>query len=142
MATFVNQIATSPMAIPGDSGSALLTENSHVAGLVFAGSPQISLANPIGRVFELLNLTLPAPVTPIEDILPQLGEATIWGWDNEAKTWSSFDTTVPEEFRHFMKLRFLIPGNGYWIWVNRDTILKHNGFKYELFRGWSLIGWR
>lgn len=141
MATFERQIATTPILVAGDSGSVLIT-NDRVVGLGFAASTQISLANPIGRVFELLNLTLPSPVTPIENILPQLGEATIWGFDNETKAWSSFSSTVPERFRDLMGLRFLVPGNGYWIEVAKGLVLKHNGFTWKLWKGWNLIGWR
>ena len=141
IATFERQIATTPMLVAGDSGSVLVADN-RVVGLGFAGSTQMSFANPIGKVFELLNLTLPPPVTPIEDILPQLGEAIIWGFDNEAKTWDNYDTSVPERFRRFMRLRFLVPGNGYWVKVTKDLVLEHNSSMWKLWKGWNLIGWR
>ena len=138
LATFEGQIATTPILVAGDSGSVLIT-NDRVVGLGFAASTQMSFANPIGKVFELLNLTLPPPVAPIEDILPQLGEAIIWGFNNETKTWDSFNPAVPERFRH---LRFLVPGNGYWIEVAKDLVLEHNGSVWKLWKGWNLIGWR
>ena len=141
-AIFNNQIVSTAFMLAGDSGSVWVTEDKKIMGLGFAGSTSISVANPIQTVFNKLNLTLPPPVTPIEDILPQLGETTIWGFDNEAKTWSSFSSTVPERFRHLMGLRFLVPGNGYWIEVAKDLVLEHNGSVWKLWKGWNLIGWR
>ncbi|MBT9148436.1 MAG: hypothetical protein DDT32_02210 [Syntrophomonadaceae bacterium] len=141
-ATFENQIAATAMMVAGDSGSVWITEGNQVAGLGFAGSTQMSFANLIGRVFELLRLTLPSPVTSIEDILPQLGETTLWGFNNETKGWDSYTTTVPERFRHFMRLRYLVPGNGYWIKVEKDLVLEHNEFRWKMFNGWNLIGFK
>jgi len=139
VATFVNQIASTPLMVGGDSGMGWILDDNRVAGLGFAGSTQMSFANPIGRVFELLNLSLPSPVTRIEDLLPQLGEVIIWSFDNQTKTWAGYDSNVPERFR---ELRYLIPGNGYWFKVNRDLTLEHNNHRWQLWSGWNKIGWR
>jgi hypothetical protein len=60
-ATFVNQIAVKPtpdntgsFSEPGDSGSALITEKHGIAGLIFAGGPMRSLANPLDDVLTEL----------------------------------------------------------------------------------------
>lgn len=57
-ARFVNQVATTPIAQPGDSGSLVVDGFRRAVGLLFAGSAQISLANPIGPVLDRLGVTL------------------------------------------------------------------------------------
>ena len=42
----------------GDSGSAILTEDDRIGGLLFAGSEQVTIANRIEHVFRLLKLNL------------------------------------------------------------------------------------
>jgi len=144
LAIFVNQIAVEPMLIAGDSGSVLLTDDDRVAGLGFAASPNMSFANPIQVVFTKLNLTLPSPITPVEQIMPQLGEnAIIRGFDNEKKIWTVFRSGLPEKLRrHPSTLRHLVPGQGYWIRVDKDIHINHNGFSWKMWQGWNLIGWR
>lgn len=59
IARFENQIVTSEMSAPGDSGSLLVDAGSHRAvGLLFAGSDRITLHNPIDRVLGLLGLEI------------------------------------------------------------------------------------
>jgi hypothetical protein len=56
-ALFENQILTGDMSDPGDSGSLLVDAETHRAvGLLFAGSDQVTVYNPIGRVTELLGI--------------------------------------------------------------------------------------
>lgn len=55
-ALFVDQIVTSPMAEPGDSGSIGLTGDGEVFGLLFAGSDEATIYNPIQHVTSLLNV--------------------------------------------------------------------------------------
>jgi len=61
-ATFINQIITNKGLIsPGDSGSALLVNDNgvlKVAGLCFAGSPVVGIANQIQVVFTALGCEL------------------------------------------------------------------------------------
>lgn len=57
-ARFVNQVATTPIAQPGDSGSLVVDASRRAVGLLFAGSAQISLANPIEAVLQRLGVTL------------------------------------------------------------------------------------
>jgi hypothetical protein len=58
-ARFDNQILTSPMSQPGDSGSLLVAANSQQAvGLLFAGSDQVTIYNPIQAVLDSLEVTL------------------------------------------------------------------------------------
>jgi hypothetical protein len=45
------------MCAGGDSGSAVLTEDNQLLGLLFAGSENSTIINRIENVFELLNLT-------------------------------------------------------------------------------------
>jgi hypothetical protein len=56
-AVFEGQILTSPISQGGDSGSLLVTADSnHAVGLLFAGSSQATLHNPIRAVMEGLNI--------------------------------------------------------------------------------------
>lgn len=56
-AVFEGQILTSPISQGGDSGSLLVTADSNLAvGLLFAGSSQATLHNPIQAVMEGLNI--------------------------------------------------------------------------------------
>ncbi|MDZ7262421.1 MAG: S1 family peptidase [candidate division KSB1 bacterium] len=56
-ALFENQILTTNMSQPGDSGSLLLEAATNKAvGLLFAGSDQVTVYSPIKRVLELLNV--------------------------------------------------------------------------------------
>ncbi len=41
---------------PGDSGSSILSEDGYVVGLLFAGSDRVTVANPIEKVLELLDI--------------------------------------------------------------------------------------
>ncbi len=59
MATFEDQFITTPMSAGGDSGSLGITRvNDEVlaAGLLFAGSEQVTIYNPILKVMELLGV--------------------------------------------------------------------------------------
>ncbi len=58
-ATFENQIVTTPMSGPGDSGALLVDGTSPLAlGLLFAGSEKATLYCPIQAVLEALDVTL------------------------------------------------------------------------------------
>ena len=58
-ATFENQIVTSPMSEGGDSGSLLVSGSELKAvGLLFAGSSQSTIHNPIQAVMDCLNITI------------------------------------------------------------------------------------
>jgi hypothetical protein len=58
-ARFEGQMVTTPMSSPGDSGSLLVAADSPLAvGLLFAGSDQASLHNPIGAVLDSLQVRL------------------------------------------------------------------------------------
>lgn len=53
---FTDQIVTSPMANPGDSGSLVLDENNNAVGLLFAGSASSTIVNRIQNVMDLLDV--------------------------------------------------------------------------------------
>jgi len=58
-ARFVNQVVTTPMSTPGDSGSLLVEGQSLLAvGLLFAGSDQATIFNPIQTVLNRLEVVL------------------------------------------------------------------------------------
>jgi len=57
-ALFTDQIMAGAMSQPGDSGSAVLNNNSELVGLLFAGSDTTTIINRIENVFSALNLTL------------------------------------------------------------------------------------
>ena len=59
-ARFVDQIITTPMSAPGDSGSLLVAGDAPEAvGLLFAGSDQATIHNPISAVLEELDVEIP-----------------------------------------------------------------------------------
>ena len=58
-ARFENQIVTTAMSQPGDSGSLLVAgESLQAVGLLFAGSDQVTLHNPIQPVLDCLDVIL------------------------------------------------------------------------------------
>lgn len=58
-ARFDEQIVTSSMSSPGDSGSLLVAGDSlHAVGLLFAGSDQATIHNPIQAVLECLEVEI------------------------------------------------------------------------------------
>jgi hypothetical protein len=60
VARFRDQILISPSGFSagGDSGSAILTSDGYLGGLLFAGSPQVTIANKIANVVALLGVRL------------------------------------------------------------------------------------
>jgi len=62
-ATFENQIVTTPMSMGGDSGSLLVDNDAPLAvGLLFAGSDQATIHNPIQPVLDSLNVSISRPI--------------------------------------------------------------------------------
>jgi hypothetical protein len=58
-ALFEEQIVTTAMSMGGDSGSLLVTNNdSRAVGLLFAGSDQVSIYNPIQMVLDALEVEM------------------------------------------------------------------------------------
>jgi hypothetical protein len=53
---FDNQILTTNMSAGGDSGSLVVDKTNKAVGLLFAGSDQGTLLNPIQKVLDLLNV--------------------------------------------------------------------------------------
>lgn len=56
VARFVNQIITTNMSAGGDSGSLVLDMRRNAIGLLFAGSPQVTILNPINAVLGALQV--------------------------------------------------------------------------------------
>ncbi len=64
VATFEGQLVSTPMSQGGDSGSLLVTNDTHQAvGLLFAGSSQATIFNPIQSVLDQLRLDLRGPAS-------------------------------------------------------------------------------
>lgn len=55
-AHFSDQVVTTPLAQPGDSGSLVLDEANRAVGLLFAGSEQATVCNRIQHVMEALQI--------------------------------------------------------------------------------------
>jgi hypothetical protein len=55
-ARFQEQIVTTPLSAPGDSGSLVLDLDNVAVGLLFAGSPQATICNQIENVRSLLGI--------------------------------------------------------------------------------------
>lgn len=62
-ARFTNQIITTKMGEPGDSGSLLLSQSNQAVGLLFAGGPKATIYHPISEVLLSLNVRLDADDT-------------------------------------------------------------------------------
>jgi hypothetical protein len=59
LARFEGQIVTGAMSAPGDSGSVLVAADGPQAiGLLFAGSDQATIYNPIDQVLQRLEVVL------------------------------------------------------------------------------------
>ena len=58
VARFANQIMTTPFSQQGDSGSLVLDFERRAVGLLFSGSPQITVLNPIDAVLSALDAEL------------------------------------------------------------------------------------
>lgn len=56
VARFVNQIVTTDMSEGGDSGSLVLDMRENAVGLLFAGSPTVTIINPISAVLAALRV--------------------------------------------------------------------------------------
>lgn len=56
IATFTGQIVAGPMSQPGDSGSLVVDLQNRAIGLLFAGSEQSTVFNPIKDVISLLDI--------------------------------------------------------------------------------------
>jgi hypothetical protein len=57
-ATFTDQFVAGAMSAGGDSGSAVLDEEDYVVGLLFAGSQNTTIINPIQFVLDALDITI------------------------------------------------------------------------------------
>lgn len=57
-AFFTNQIVTTAMSSPGDSGSIILDMNNRIIGLLFAGSASYTIANDITNVLTFLGINI------------------------------------------------------------------------------------
>ena len=53
-----DQIICSAMSEGGDSGSVILDKNNNIVGLLFAGSSQFTIVNPIQRVLKELDVNI------------------------------------------------------------------------------------
>lgn len=58
IAYFTDQLMAGTMSQGGDSGSAILDENNHLLGLIFAGSENSTIFNRIENVFSALGISL------------------------------------------------------------------------------------
>jgi hypothetical protein len=58
VATYEHQIVSGDMSDPGDSGSLLVDSQSRAVGLLFAGSDEVTVYNPIETVLSLLNIKI------------------------------------------------------------------------------------
>jgi hypothetical protein len=53
---FIDQLVTSALSRPGDSGSLLLDQENRAVGLLFAGSETVSICNRLQNVSQLLGV--------------------------------------------------------------------------------------
>lgn len=64
MAIFTDQFSMGPMSAPGDSGSAIVTEDNRIVGLLFAGSDTITLGCKFSNIKKLLKLDGASIISP------------------------------------------------------------------------------
>ncbi len=57
-ATYEHQLLSNDMSDPGDSGSLLVDNENHAVGLLFAGSDEVTVFNPIDAVLSALNIKI------------------------------------------------------------------------------------
>lgn len=57
-AMYEHQLLSNDMSDPGDSGSLLVDNENHAVGLLFAGSDEVTVFNPIDAVLTALNIRL------------------------------------------------------------------------------------
>jgi hypothetical protein len=60
-ARFVDQVFTTSMSKPGDSGSSILDMEGRVVGLLFAGSERVTIMTPIQRVLDQFGVEVITP---------------------------------------------------------------------------------
>ncbi|NIA29486.1 MAG: hypothetical protein GWP06_06185 [Actinobacteria bacterium] len=58
VATYEHQLLSNDMSDPGDSGSLLVDSENHAVGLLFAGSDEVTVFNPIDAVLSALNIKI------------------------------------------------------------------------------------
>lgn len=73
---FDDVIITSAMAIPGDSGSAALTSDGGLVGLVFAGTPSVTAIAKMPGIMGMLDINF---AVPLEDREPKDGRPVQMG---------------------------------------------------------------
>lgn len=74
-ATFEHQVVTTPMSTGGDSGSLVLdSATPNAVGLLFGGSEQASIFNPIQPVLDLLNVEFIPSASQAKSLLQEPGE--------------------------------------------------------------------
>lgn len=67
---FEDQIITSHIGDPGDSGSAVLNaDTGRIVGLLFAGSDTLTVVNKIENVLDSLNVSLAPPIVDLSGII-------------------------------------------------------------------------
>jgi hypothetical protein len=89
VARFENQIVTTGMSQGGDSGSLLVAGDAlHAVGLLFAGSDQATIHNPIQAVLECLEVDLSGPQTTWVDRQVALEKAQLVAQSHESELMS------------------------------------------------------
>ncbi len=58
VAMFTGQFMAGPMSDGGDSGSVILDTDNYIVGLLFAGSAEVTIFNPIADVLSALNVSI------------------------------------------------------------------------------------
>ena len=138
--TFEGQVATTPMLIPGDSGSALVRRSDiAVACLGFAGSNLMSFHTPISRIMTRFGLSLLPPGVPVEQGLATIAGkyASVWGYDSRRQKWLLHVPGAPA----ISDLQVLQQGKGYWLNATEAVTLTYGGDTWSLEAGWNLLGW-
>ena len=75
---YSDQILTTDISQPGDSGSVVLNNQNKAVGLLFAGSSEASLINKISNVISIFNIYFNNP-DELPPLLPEVSEKkTIW----------------------------------------------------------------
>ena len=91
---------------------------------------------------EAIVMPRPAPSTPpAAGSLKSLGNnlVRVFGFNNAAKQWSFYDPLFPCASGN--TLTSMVPGEAYFLQVERDQTAVLNGRENRLSAGWNLIPW-
>jgi hypothetical protein len=90
-------------------------------------------ATPLDLTTQSSRPPLPTRVDTLEDNLVRLFHR-----DRQTGVWTFYDPLINPEYRATVRL---VPGEVYWIKVDRDQRVSHHGRETQLTAGWNVVAW-